>query len=193
MITRGAAREVGTCGRRRPEHRDQLVVDDLDDLLAGVRLSQHLGADGPLAHAADEVLDDLEVDVGLEQRQAHLAHGDIDVRLADPAAAGELAEGVAQAVAKGVEHGRLDRTPRFGLAAGRVGSAGGTRVLACRGEIGVYGPIPSAEQRPDEFLGVEREQVTIRPAPPRRTGPGPPSWPPRWRTTIPPLAVGSAW
>ena len=62
-------------------------------------------ADRPLADARDEVLDDLEVDVRLEQRQPDLAHGGIDVGLADPAAAGQRAEGLAQPVAEGVEHG----------------------------------------------------------------------------------------
>ena len=46
-----------------------------------------------LADPGDEVLDDLEVDVRLEQGQADLAHGGVDVGLADPAAAGQAAEG----------------------------------------------------------------------------------------------------
>ena len=87
------------------QQRDELVVDDLDDLLAGRQAVEHLVADGPLADARDEVLDDLEVDVRLEQRQADLAHGGIDVGLADPAAAGQAAERLAQPVAEGVEHG----------------------------------------------------------------------------------------
>src|SRR6478752_4921222 len=62
-------------------------------------------ADGLLADPCDEVLDDLEVDVRLEQRQAHFAHGGVDVGLADPTAAREGAEGLAKPVAEGVEHG----------------------------------------------------------------------------------------
>ena len=73
----------------RRQERDELVVDDLDDLLAGGQALEDLRADGALADARDEVLDDLEVDVGLEQREADLAHGGIDVGLADPAAAGQ--------------------------------------------------------------------------------------------------------
>ena len=84
---------------------DQLVVDDLDDLLAGRQALEDLVADGLLADARDEVLDDLEVDVRLEQREADLAHGGIDVGLADPAAAGQVAERLAQPLAEGVEHG----------------------------------------------------------------------------------------
>jgi hypothetical protein len=44
----------------------QLLVHDLDDLLAGGEAVHHLRARGPLAYAVDEVLDDAEVDVGLE-------------------------------------------------------------------------------------------------------------------------------
>ena len=75
-----------------------------------VRLCRTSCADGLLADARDEVLDDLEVDVGLEQGEADLAHGGIDVGLADPAAAGQVAEGRSQALAEGVEHGPI-RTP----------------------------------------------------------------------------------
>ena len=88
------------------EDRGQLLVDDLDDLLAGVEALEHVGADGPLADARHEVLDDLVVDVRLEQGEANLAHGGIDVGLGDAAAAGQLAEDVAQAVGKVVEHGQ---------------------------------------------------------------------------------------
>ena len=106
----GVARQVEGAVAGRQE-RDQLVVDDLDHLLAGRQALEHLVADGPLAHAGDEVLDDLEVDVRLEQRKAHVAHGGIDVGLADPALAGQAAERLAKPLAECVEHGP-GRTPR---------------------------------------------------------------------------------
>ena len=65
-----------------PRSVDELVVDDLHDLLAGVQALEDLRPDRLLADAGDEVLDDLEVDVGLEQAQADLAHRGVDVRLA---------------------------------------------------------------------------------------------------------------
>ena len=71
-------------------------------------------ADGPLADARDEVLDDLEVDVRLEQGQPDLTHGGIDVGFADPAAAGQVAERLAQPVAEAVEHGS-GGTPSCGV------------------------------------------------------------------------------
>ena len=121
---RGVARQVEGAVAGRQE-RDQLVVDDLDDLLAGRQALEDLVADGPLADAGDEVLDDLEVDVGLEQREPHVAHGGIDVGLADPAPAGQAAERLAKPLAEGVEHGP-GRTPKVvvirngGEPAGRV-------------------------------------------------------------------------
>ena len=61
----------------------------------------------PMARSRDaghEVLDDLEVDVRLEQRQADLAHRGVDVGLADAAAAGQVGERRPQAVTERIEH-----------------------------------------------------------------------------------------
>ena len=49
---------------------------------AGVRLFRTSWPVARDAHALEELLDDLEVDVGLEQGQADLAQGGVDVRLA---------------------------------------------------------------------------------------------------------------
>ncbi len=86
------------------EERDQLLVDDLHDLLAGRQAAEDLGSNSSLADARDEVLDDLEVDVRLEERQADLAHGGVDVRLAHSATTGQVAECLAKAIAQAVEH-----------------------------------------------------------------------------------------
>ena len=69
----------------------QLLVDDLDDLLARVELADHLGAEAALLDRGGELLDDLEVDVGLEQRQADLAHRGVDVLLGQRAVAADAA------------------------------------------------------------------------------------------------------
>ena len=82
----------------RAEDGGQLLVDDLDDLLAGVEAFEDLGTDCARADAGDEVLDDAEVDVRLEQRQPDGAHRFVDVGFGDAAAAGQLAEGIAQSV-----------------------------------------------------------------------------------------------
>ena len=67
-------------------------------------------ADRALTNAGDEVLDDLEVDIRLEQCEPHVAHGGVDVGLADPALAGQAAERLAKPLAECVEHGP-GRTP----------------------------------------------------------------------------------
>ena len=59
----------------RPHERDEFVVDDLDDLLAGIEGAQHFLADGALRDFGDEVLGDGEIDVGFEKGFAHLLHG----------------------------------------------------------------------------------------------------------------------
>ena len=79
-------------------------MDDLDDLLARVQALEHVGADGPLAHAGDEVLDDLEVDVRLEQGKADLAQGDVEVGLGDAGLAAQALGDGLQARGEGLEH-----------------------------------------------------------------------------------------
>ena len=93
------------------EEVDELVVDDLDDLLTGGEAVEDVAADRLLADARHEVLDDLEVDVGFEQGEPDLAHSRVHVGLADPAAAGQVAERRSQSLAEGVEHGPI-RAPR---------------------------------------------------------------------------------
>jgi len=74
--------------------------------LTGGQAGQDLGSDRSLADARDELLDDLEVDVGLEQRQADFAHRAVHVGLGHAAAAGQGAQRPAQSLAQGIEHGR---------------------------------------------------------------------------------------
>ena len=69
---RGGCRSIGAAVGA--EHRDELVVDDLDDHLAGRHRAQHLGADGLGFDLLGEILDDIERDVGLEQGATNLAH-----------------------------------------------------------------------------------------------------------------------
>src|SRR5437870_872824 len=84
---RGASgeRELRAAGAHQ---RSQLLVHRLHDLLAGREALQYLLTDRTLPNPGDEVLDDLEVDVGFEQRETDLAHRARDrflVQLSTPA------------------------------------------------------------------------------------------------------------
>ena len=60
--------------------------------------------DGALAHGGDEVLGDLEVDVGLEQRATHLAHGVVDVLLGQPPLAPQPGKRFVEAIGQRFKH-----------------------------------------------------------------------------------------
>ena len=132
-----------------------------DDLLAGGQAAQDVGPDRPLADPRHEVLDDLEVDVRLEQAEPDLAHRGIDVGLADPAAAGQVAERLAQALAERVEH-PVGLTP-FGSGGGAGGRPGGARVLTRRGGRSVAHRPRRPQRTPGESGAVEHPDV--RPGP----------------------------
>ena len=80
-------------------------MDDLHDLLAGVQLPHDLGAETTLLDGRRELLDDLEVDVGLEQRETDLAHRLVDVVLGQRAVGTDVGERLLELLGKGVEHG----------------------------------------------------------------------------------------
>ena len=83
----------------------ELLVDDLHDLLARLEPLEDVLPERALPHRADELLDDLEVDVGLEEREADLARGARDGLLVEAGLAPEVAEGVLEPVRERVEHG----------------------------------------------------------------------------------------
>ena len=87
------------------EDRDELLVDDLDDLLGRVQRLADLVAEGALAHAGGELLDDRQRDVGVEQGEADLADGAVDVRGGQPALAAQVLEGLGEAVGEISEGG----------------------------------------------------------------------------------------
>ncbi len=100
-------------GRRRIEvdrlaigaqHLDQLVMDDLDDHLAGLDRLQHRRADRLFAHAVGEGAHNLKCNVGFQQRAAHLAQRSSDIRLAERAAAGQPVKDGTKPFLKVLEH-----------------------------------------------------------------------------------------
>ena len=88
----------------RPHELNEFVVDDLDDLLAGVEGAQHFLADGALRDLGDEVLGDGEVDVGFQQGLAHFLHGFTDVGFRDAAAAAQLFQSLGEAALDAFKH-----------------------------------------------------------------------------------------
>ena len=98
-----------------PEERDHLVADDLDDFLRGRQAAQDVlprlhRVHRPVADAVDECLDDLEVDVGLQERQADLAQRGLDVLGREPRFAAKTLEDVLETGTEGFEHTPLNRS-----------------------------------------------------------------------------------
>ena len=91
------------------EHRRELVVDDLDELLAGRDGAQLRDADRLLLDALEELARQLEVDVGLEQDAAHLAKPLFDVGFSEDAAAAEAGENVASSFSESSSNIDLER------------------------------------------------------------------------------------
>jgi hypothetical protein len=86
------------------EDLDELLVDDLDDLLGRVQRLRDVGTAGAFLDGVDEGADDRQRDVGLQQRDADLARGGIDVGVGQPALAPQAGEDLVQAVGEGLEH-----------------------------------------------------------------------------------------
>ena len=103
---------VGGCGRHRQpmsaaaEQLHQLAVHHLHDLLRGRDRREDVLADGLLPDAVDEGADHLEVDVRLQERDAHLAERLLDVLLGQAAAPAELVEDRLKPATQGVEHAK---------------------------------------------------------------------------------------
>src|SRR6478736_7805771 len=85
------------------ERRHELFVHDLDDLLARAQALLHVRAVRPLLDPGDELLHELDVHVGFEQREPDLAGDFVDVLLAQPAAAAQAREDAVKTVGEGVE------------------------------------------------------------------------------------------
>jgi hypothetical protein len=79
---------------RIAEERQHLVADDPHDLLLGRQAFQHFLVDGAIAHAIDERLDDLEVDVRFEQRHPDFPERHLDGLLREASLSANIAERV---------------------------------------------------------------------------------------------------
>ena len=89
--------ETGLCAAHEI---GQLFVDDLDNHLRGSQAFHHLRADRPFCHGSGEILRNLVVDVGFQQRHAHLAHRVLDVGFRERAFASQSFKGGLQSFGK---------------------------------------------------------------------------------------------
>jgi hypothetical protein len=105
------ARRRGTA-LRFAKQRDHLVTDDLDDLLARRQTAEHVLPHRAVAHAIDERLDDLEVDVGLEERETDLAQRSLDVLGRQFRFAAKRFERILETRSQGFEHWTVGRRRR---------------------------------------------------------------------------------
>src|SRR5262249_6853964 len=86
------------------EEREHLVPDNLDHLLGRSQAAQDFLIERALANAIDERLDDLEVDVGFEQRHPDFPEARLDRFFRQPSFAANRAEDILEAAAERVEH-----------------------------------------------------------------------------------------
>ena len=83
----------------------QFLMNDLDDLLRRADALDEFLPQALLADVLHKVLDDLEVDVGLQKGKAHLAQAGLDIFFRQLAASAEGAEHTGKAIGKAFEHG----------------------------------------------------------------------------------------
>ena len=86
------------------EHLGKLVEHDLDDVLRRRQRPHDLGGHAALLGLGDELLDDLKVDVGLEQRHTNVAHGRGDIGLGQLTLTAQAVKCVVEAIAQGIKH-----------------------------------------------------------------------------------------
>jgi flavin-binding protein dodecin len=130
-------------------------VDDLHDLLAGGEAHRHVGAERALLHARHELLDDPEVDVGLEECQPDLAHGAREVLLGEATATLQVAERGLELVGKRVKH----RQP--GSVAPHLQPTGGAGMAQIAKVIRVIGSSPESFAKAAQNA-VEEASKTVR-------------------------------
>ena len=87
--------------------RFQLLLDDLDELLARRQALGHFLTDGTFAHSLDEGLDHRQRDIGFKQRLAHFAQGVLDVVFRQLGLAGNRLQRMRQAITQTLKHGPL--------------------------------------------------------------------------------------
>ena len=108
------------------EQRHQLVVDDLDQLMAGPNVLERGDPDRLGLHPLEKLARQVEADVGLEQDPADLPEPLLDRIFRQDTASSELLERVVEFLGQLVEHKPVSITSRRGLdkPGGRARSGG---------------------------------------------------------------------
>ena len=104
ITTTGEGPPRSSCAGLLAQQPLQLAMDDLDEVLLGREAAQHLLTERVLLDRLDEVAHDRDVDVGFEERQAHVAQRFLDVPLGDSSLALQLAPQCFELLAQGFEH-----------------------------------------------------------------------------------------
>jgi len=100
---RWGRREI-KCIVRRAHHLHEFIVHDLDECLTGIECLGDILADGSCPDTFCKVLDDLEGDVGFEQRPTHVSQRIGDVVLGEFGFAGQTTKGLGKTLAEILEH-----------------------------------------------------------------------------------------
>ena len=90
--------------QRAAEELDEAIMDDADELLPRLEGLGDIAPDRVGLHARDEVVRDIHLHIGLEQRVADIRERLGDVGLGDRALAGEFAEDIGETVGEAFEH-----------------------------------------------------------------------------------------
>ena len=153
-----------------PRTRDELVVDDLDDLLGRVQRAADLGPERPLAHRGGELADHRQRDVGVEQGDPDLADRRSDVGLGQPALAAQVLEGGGQAVGEGGEHGSKPIVARDSAPVAHASIEHRTRALRHPGRRQARGrrTRPGRTCRPPDPRAWRRALTDVDPGPGER-------------------------
>ena len=112
-----------------PSKRRQLIMKNLNDLLAGRDAAQHFLAERLLFDPRDEILRDLEIDIRFQQREPHLPQRVIDVRLADRPMTAKILEDVLKLIAELRKHNEFSERWPAGYSLLRCGSRRRSRAV----------------------------------------------------------------
>ena len=85
------------------EQLDQLLIDDFAEMLTRLQALEDLVAHGAFLDLVDKPLDHLEVDIGFQQRKAHLAKTFLDVVFIKGLFAAQLRKGGAESFLQALE------------------------------------------------------------------------------------------